>query len=144
MKYGKLLPLVAALFLVAACSTADYDDPVTAADVIEPSGENTHDAPGPPDRIESTVGAMHPSSASGGAGNAEMSGTNTNLNPPPPARAESTVVVTEEPPAVTVTETRVEVEDEEPVVIAEVEERVMVEEPEEVEVTTTRTMVRKD
>lgn len=146
MKHGaiRLIGIACILWLAVGCSTAT-DDTVTAADVIEPASAKSHDPEGLPTRVESPVGAVHPSSAAGGAGNPKASGTNTNLNPPAPAEStvdvrESEVIVTERPAeTITVVETPTVVIEEEPVIV---ERRTVVETPPVR--TTTRTMTRKD
>lgn len=148
MKHGaiRLLGIACILWAAMACSTTT-DQPVTAADVIEPANANTHDPAGLPTRIESPVGAMHPSSSAGGAGNVTSSGTNTNLNPPAPAEStvsvqQSDVVVTQTPAeTVTVVEspsTTTVVIEQDPVIVTE--RRTVV----ETRPVTTRTMTSKD
>ncbi|HUP65430.1 MAG TPA: hypothetical protein VM557_09130 [Thermoanaerobaculia bacterium] len=98
-------------FYSPQCSTTG-NDTVTAADVAEPTtvASKSPDPEGLPSRIESPIGAVHPSSAAGGAGNASVSGTNTNLNVPAPATVQTTqsnVTVTETTVTTTPVETRV-------------------------------------
>lgn len=149
----RLLPGIAAVLLLVACGSTDADEPVTAADVVEPATAETHDPVGLPPRVESEVGQTHPSSVVGGAGNTAASGTNTNLNTPvttesTTAVSQSEISVTQTPIATTTTTTTTVVETpaETPAETTVVERETIRTTPVDTttEVTTTRTMTRKD
>lgn len=138
------LMMAAALLLVAACATTNDTAEVTQADLIETAEAepSTHDPIGLPPRVVSPIGAEHPSSVAGGAGNMYGSGTNTNLNAPPPTPAVVTVTETqiiEEPMVSAVVEPPPP-----PVVVETVTTTEIIEEPVQVETVTTRTVTRKD
>lgn len=89
-----VLLAVFSLALFGACASSDDD--MNDQDVSDEYGVvDTSDPIGPPGHIESDTGKTFPSSAAGGAGNAETSGTNTNLNPP--MREEGKVTITQTP-----------------------------------------------
>lgn len=146
----RLLPGIAAVLLLVACGSTDADQPVTAADVVEPATAETHDPVGLPPRVESEVGQTHPSSVVGGAGNTAASGTNTNLNTPVTAASttavsQSEISVTQTPSATTTT-TVVETPATTPEETTVVERETIRTTPVDTttKVTTTRTMTRKD